>query len=70
MSVKSGVKVKKSKKRGVTIDEVYAQLSQKKEYGPEPDIPPVVLTPRSAEACLLEGVDPEELKLRDLDSFW
>jgi len=30
----------------------------------------VVLTPRSAEACLKHGVNPEVLRIRDLDSFW
>jgi len=28
------------------------------------------LTPRSAEACLKHGVNPEVLRIRDLDSFW
>jgi hypothetical protein len=30
----------------------------------------VVLTPRSAEVCLRLGVQPEALRIRDLDSFW
>ncbi len=30
----------------------------------------MVLTPRSAEACLKHGVNPEVLRIRDLDSFW
>lgn len=29
----------------------------------------MVLTPRSAEACLKHGVNPEILRLRDLDRF-
>ena len=29
-----------------------------------------MLTPRSAEACLKHGVNPEVLRIRDLDSFW
>jgi hypothetical protein len=29
-----------------------------------------LLTPRSAEACLKLGANPELLKLRDIDSFW
>ena len=28
------------------------------------------MTPRSAEACLKHGVNPEVLRIRDLDSFW
>ena len=35
-----------------------------------PPPPRVVLTPRSAEACLKHGVNPEVLRIRDLDSFW
>ena len=30
----------------------------------------VLLTPRSAEACLREGVNPDDLRLRDVDWFW
>jgi hypothetical protein len=29
-----------------------------------------VLTPRSAEVCLKLGINPEILKIRDIDSFW
>jgi len=28
------------------------------------------MTPRSSQACLISGVDPELLRIRDLDSFW
>jgi len=30
----------------------------------------ILLTPRSAEVCLKLGVNPEVLKIRDIDSFW
>ena len=33
-------------------------------------MPRVVMTPRSSQACLVSGVDPETLRIRDLDSFW
>jgi hypothetical protein len=36
---------------------------------PIPVGPRVVLTPRSAEACMIEGVDPRDLYLRPLDTF-
>jgi hypothetical protein len=36
----------------------------------EPFAKAVLLTPRSAEACLKEGVNPDDLRLRDLDWFW
>jgi len=35
-----------------------------------PPPPRVILTPRSAEACLKHGINPEVLRIRDLDSFW
>lgn len=45
-------------------------LSSVKAHGGPPRRGRVMLTPRSAEACLQEGVDPEELKIRTMDSFW
>ena len=45
--------------RGVTIEEVFNSLSQWKAYGGVSSLPRVHLTPRSAKACLQEGVDPE-----------
>jgi hypothetical protein len=47
-------------------------VHQRKDTGigaPIPVGPRVVLTPRSAEACLIEGVDPRDLYLRPLDTF-
>ena len=45
--------------RGVTIEEVFNSLSQWKAYGSVGTLPRVHLSPRSAKACLQEGVDPE-----------
>ncbi len=45
--------------RGLTIEEVFNSLSQWKASGGVSSLPRVHLTPRSAQACLQEGVDPE-----------
>jgi hypothetical protein len=45
--------------RGLTIEEVFNSLSQWKASGGVSSLPRVHLTPRSAKACLQEGVDPE-----------
>ncbi|RHY27769.1 hypothetical protein DYB32_006538 [Aphanomyces invadans] len=64
---------KKKKKRGKlrpqTVEEVFSTLSTLKANGINPPPEKIVLTPRSAEACLRTGVNPETLKIRDLDSF-
>ncbi|RLN36878.1 hypothetical protein BBJ28_00003538 [Nothophytophthora sp. Chile5] len=65
-------KVKLRKRRGPraqTIEEVFATLSSAQSSGLNPPPERIVLTPRSAEACLRCGVNPETLKIRDLDSF-
>lgn len=68
---------------GMTIEDVAASVAprgalvaglvhNRKDTGigaPIPVGPRVVLTPRSAEACLIEGVDPRDLYLRPLDTF-
>jgi hypothetical protein len=61
---------KKKGARALTIEEIFNTLSTKKAYGGDDAQSRYVLTPRSAEACLRQGVDPEDLKIRDLDSFW
>ena len=60
----------KKRKGKVEIDSIYQSVSNVKAYGDYPPHPRYVLTPRSAEACLRTGVDPEDLRIRDLDSFW
>ena len=70
-SVVSGLAKKKRKKRPINIEEVFATISPMKAHDANPRGPPrVILTPRSAEACLRQGVDPVNLLIRDLDSFW
>ena len=46
-------------KRGVTIEEVFTTLSKWAAHNGPPVVPRVALTPRSAAACLREGVDPQ-----------
>ena len=69
MEQKSGNSVRK-KKRALTIEDLFTSVSTVKAYNDFPAPPRYVLSPRSAEACLREGVDPEQLRIRDLDSFW
>jgi hypothetical protein len=45
--------------RGVSIEELFNSLSQWKAHGGAASLPRVHLSPRSAQACLREGVDPE-----------
>lgn len=62
---------KRGKRSGkLTVEHIYQSVSNRKAYGEFPSNPKYVLTPRSAEACLRTGVDPEDLRIRDLDSFW
>ncbi|EGZ19313.1 hypothetical protein PHYSODRAFT_312592 [Phytophthora sojae] len=66
-------KTKIRKRRGPraqTIEEMFATLSNVRSSGLNPPPERIVLTPRSAEACLRCGVNPETLKIRDLDSFY
>jgi hypothetical protein len=63
---------KKSKKNitPVSIEDVFNQISIVNASNLNPPPSTVVLTPRSAEACLKLGVNPEIIKVRDIDSFW
>ncbi|RLM96803.1 hypothetical protein BBO99_00000198 [Phytophthora kernoviae] len=66
-------KIKVHKRRGAraqTIEEIFATLSSVRSSGLNPPSERIVLTPRSAEACLRCGINPETLKIRDLDSFY
>lgn len=54
----------------VTLEEVFNQVSTATSSNPNPPLSRVVLTPRSAEVCLKLGVNPEVIKIRDIDSFW
>ena len=50
----------------LTIEEVFGSVSDVKAAGLNPPPARTVLTPRSAEACLKNGVNPEILRIRDL----
>ena len=61
----------KKRQRKVTIEEVINSVSTVKAHEGKKSAPRrPVLTPRSAKSCLLCGVQPESLRIRDLDSFW
>ncbi|CEG48083.1 hypothetical protein F443_20544 [Plasmopara halstedii] len=64
------VQSRKHKVRAQTIEEVFQTLSNFRSSDINPPHEHLVLTPRSAEVCLRCGVNPETLKLRDLDSFY
>lgn len=71
-TIKSKKKSKKIKNNipPVNIEEVFNQISQVSAQDINPPISRILLTPRSAEAILKMGINPELLKLRDIDSFW
>lgn len=65
------VSKRKKNKTPLTLDEVFNTVSFVRSssllVADETD---VVLTPRSAKACTNLGVNPEVLKIRELESFW
>lgn len=54
----------------ISLEEVFNQVSTVTSSNINPPPGKVVLTPRSAEVCLKLGINPEILKIRDIDSFW
>lgn len=56
--------------RAQSLEEVFATISSVRSSGLNAPPEHLVLTPRSAEACLRCGVNPETLKIRDLESFY
>lgn len=52
-----------------TIEEIWESVSATKNGDLNPAPSRIVLTPRSAEACLRHGLNPEILRIRPLDSF-
>ena len=52
-----------------TIEELWESVSRAKSADLNPPPSKIVLTPRSAEACLRHGLNPEILRIRPLDSF-
>lgn len=61
---------KKKKPAPLNIEEVFNQVSQAVASNLNPPPGRLILTPRSAEVCLKYGINPEILKIRDIDSFW
>jgi hypothetical protein len=67
---------KKKKKNKTTtlppigLEEVFNELSNVTSSNLNPPPGKILLTPRSAEICLKLGVNPEILKIRDIDSFF
>jgi hypothetical protein len=68
----AGKKAKKGKNYvpPTSLEEVFNQVSSVTSSNINPPPANVVLTPRSAEVCLKLGINPEILKIRDIDSFW
>lgn len=66
----TGKKTKKKKKTPQSIEEIFDQISSVTSSNLNPPPARIILTPRSAEVCLKFGVNPEVLKVRDIDSFW
>lgn len=62
---------KRRSRRKVTIEDVINSVSTIKAHDAgRQSAPRLVMTPRSSQACLISGVSPEHLRIRDLDSFW
>lgn len=61
---------KKKSKIPLSIEDIFNKPSTVTASNMNPLPSRVVLTPRSAEVCLKLGVNPEVLKIRDIDSFW
>lgn len=72
-SVASGSKKSKGSKKKVdpiSLEEVFNKVSIVTASNVNPPPGRLVLTPRSAEVCLKLGINPEVIKIRDIDSFW
>jgi hypothetical protein len=54
----------------VSLEDVFNQVSTVTSSNINPPPSRITLTPRSAEVCLKLGINPEILKIRDIDSFW
>ena len=73
ISVTSSNGRKKKTKKGVppiSLEDVFNQVSSVTSALLNPPPARITLTPRSAEVCLKLGINPEILKIRDIDSFW
>jgi hypothetical protein len=74
VSTTSSGKAKKGRtKKGVppiSLEDIFNQVSTVTSSNINPPPARITLTPRSAEVCLKLGINPEVLKIRDIDSFW
>ena len=61
---------KTGKKQEQSVEEIFASVSNIQASGLNPPPAKTVLTPRSAESCLKHGINPEVLRIRDLESFF
>lgn len=63
---------KKKSKSGppISVEDIFNKVSVVTSSNMNPPAGKILLTPRSAEVCLKLGVNPEILKIRDIDSFW
>jgi hypothetical protein len=68
-----GAKKRAAKRKSVppiSLEDVFNQVSVVTSSNLNPPPGRLTLTPRSAEVCLKLGLNPEILKIRDIDSFW
>ena len=70
LSSKKKKKTKNTTVPPVNLEEVFNDLSNVTSSNLNPPPGKILLTPRSAEICLKLGINPEILKIRDIDSFW
>lgn len=73
VSVNSSGNKKSKNKKGVppiSLEDVFNHVSTVTSSNINPPPSRITLTPRSAEVCLKLGINPEILKIRDIDSFW
>jgi hypothetical protein len=70
LNTKSSKRKKKKNAQAFSLEEVFNEVSNVVSSNLNAPIGHVLLTPRSAEVCLKLGVNPEILKVRDIDSFW
>jgi hypothetical protein len=61
---------KKKTIKPISLEDVFNQVSNVTSSNLNPPPARILLTPRSAEVCLKLGINPEVLKVRDVDSFW
>jgi len=54
----------------ISLEDVFNHVSVVTSSNLNPPPGRLTLTPRSAEVCLKLGLNPEILKIRDIDSFW